>query len=85
MLDVLAQHCREVAGPGDQEMVEALAAQGADEAFGDRVGSRRSDRCPEHLGVDGGEDGVERGGELWNVPDFIDTGLGCQVGEFPES
>jgi hypothetical protein len=21
----------------------------------------------------------------WNVPDFIDTGLGCQVGEFPES
>jgi monooxygenase len=23
--------------------------------------------------------------EVWNVPDFIDTGLGCQVGEFPES
>ena len=22
---------------------------------------------------------------LWSVPDFIDTGLGCQVGEFPES
>jgi hypothetical protein len=64
MLDVLAQHCREVAGPGDQEMVEALPAQGADEAFGDRVGSRRSDRCPEHLGIDGGVDGVERGGEL---------------------
>jgi hypothetical protein len=21
----------------------------------------------------------------WNVPDFIDTGLGCQVGEFSES
>ena len=21
----------------------------------------------------------------WNVPDFIDTGLGCQFGEFPES
>jgi transposase len=21
----------------------------------------------------------------WSVPDFIDTGLGCQVGEFPES
>jgi hypothetical protein len=22
---------------------------------------------------------------LWSVPDFIDTDLGCQVGEFPES
>jgi hypothetical protein len=22
---------------------------------------------------------------FWSVPDFIDTGLGCQVGEFPES
>jgi hypothetical protein len=22
---------------------------------------------------------------LWSVPDFIDNGLGCQVGEFPES
>jgi len=22
---------------------------------------------------------------IWNVPDFIDTGLGCQFGEFPES
>jgi hypothetical protein len=21
----------------------------------------------------------------WSVPDSIDTGLGCQVGEFPES
>ena len=23
--------------------------------------------------------------QVWNVPDFIDTGLGCQFGEFPES
>jgi hypothetical protein len=23
--------------------------------------------------------------EVWSVPDFIDTGLGCQIGEFPES
>jgi site-specific recombinase XerD len=22
---------------------------------------------------------------IWSVPDFIDNGLGCQVGEFPES
>jgi hypothetical protein len=27
---------------------------------------------------------IGRGG-IWNVPDFIDTGLGCQFGEFPES
>lgn len=22
--------------------------------------------------------------EIWSVPDFIDTELGCQIGEFPE-
>ena len=42
VLDVLAQHRREVARSGDQEMVEAFTAQGADEAFRDRVRSR----CP---------------------------------------
>ena len=26
-----------------------------------------------------------RSGKPWSVPDFIDTDLGCQVGEFPES
>jgi hypothetical protein len=40
MLDVLAQHHREVARSGDQEMIEAFTAQGADEAFRDRVRSR---------------------------------------------
>ena len=38
--DVLLQHYREVAWPGDQEVVEAFAAQGADPAFGDGIGSR---------------------------------------------
>jgi hypothetical protein len=33
MLDVLAQHDVEVAGAGDQEVVEAFPTQGADEAF----------------------------------------------------
>jgi hypothetical protein len=37
VLDILAQHCSEVAGPGDQEVVEAFAAQGADPAFHDGV------------------------------------------------
>ena len=35
VLEVLVQHRREVALSGDQEVVEAFAAQGADEAFGD--------------------------------------------------
>jgi len=42
MLEVLLQHYCEVARSGDQEVVEAFAAHGADEAFGDGVGSR----CP---------------------------------------
>src|SRR3954467_12858517 len=38
LLEILAQHCCEVAWSGDQEVVEAFPSQGADEAFGDRVG-----------------------------------------------
>src|SRR4051794_35874351 len=37
VLDELAQQEAEVASTGDQEVVEAFAAQGADEAFGDGV------------------------------------------------
>ena len=37
MLHILAQHDVEVAGSGDEEVVEAFPAQGADEAFRDRV------------------------------------------------
>ena len=48
----------------DQDAVEEFAADGADEAFGDRVGPRRAHRCPDDLDVDGGEDGVEGRGEL---------------------
>ena len=48
----------------DQEAVEEFAAEGADEAFGDRV----RPRCPhwrlDDPDVDRGEDGVEGGGEL---------------------
>ena len=62
MLDVLAQHCREVAEPGDQEMVEHSA----------RVPMKRSaialargapGRCTSTY-IDGGVSGVERDGEL---------------------
>jgi hypothetical protein len=39
VLGVLLQHYCEVARSGDQQVVEAFAAKGADEAFGDRVRS----------------------------------------------
>jgi hypothetical protein len=37
VLHVFLQHSCEVAGSGDQQVVEAFAVQRADEAFGDRV------------------------------------------------
>ena len=39
-------------------------ADGANEAFGDCVRPRRPHQCPYDVDVDGGEDGVEAGGEL---------------------
>src|SRR4051794_21855625 len=44
-------HCCEVAGPGDQEVVEAFPAQRADEALGGRVRPRRLDRCADDSDV----------------------------------
>ena len=61
---ILAQDDVEVAWSGDQEVVEAFPAQGADEAFGDRVRPRCPDRGADDPDVGAGEDGVERGGEL---------------------
>src|SRR5919107_156145 len=62
--EVVLQHYREVARSGDQEVVEALAAQGADSALGDRVGSRCPDRGADDVDVGAGEQRVEGGGEL---------------------
>ena len=54
----------------DQDTVEEFTADAADEAFGNRVGPRRPDRCRDDADVDGGEYGVERRGELGvAVPD----------------
>ena len=64
MLHVLAQYDVEVAWSGDQQVVEAFAAQRADEALGDRVCARCSDGCADDADVGAGEDGVEGGGEL---------------------
>ncbi len=48
----------------DHKTVEEFATDGADEAFGDRVRSRRPHRRPYDSDVDGCEHGVEAGGEL---------------------
>ena len=64
MLHVLAQHDVEVAWSGDQEVVEAFAAQRADEAFRDRVRPWCPYRGADDPDVGTGEDRVERGGEL---------------------
>jgi hypothetical protein len=37
VLGVFLQHCRKVARPDDQKVIEAFAAQGADPAFLNRV------------------------------------------------
>ena len=62
VLDVLLQHDRQVAWSGDQQVVEAFAAQRADEALGDRV----RPRCPDWGADDAdvGEHGVDGVGEL---------------------
>jgi hypothetical protein len=64
VLDELLQHLLGVAGSGDQELVEAFAAQGADEAFGDRIRTRCPDGAAEDADVGADEHGVEGGGEL---------------------
>ena len=49
---------------GDQEVVGTFSAQGADEAFRDRVRSGRSDRGADDPDIGTNEDCVERGGEF---------------------
>ena len=48
----------------DQDTVEELAPDRADESLGDRVGPRRSHRRLDDSNVNCREDGVEGGGEL---------------------
>ena len=63
MLGKLLQHQREVAGPDDQNVIEAFAAQGADPALYDRVRLRRSDWCADGPDVGAGKHRVEGGSE----------------------
>ena len=61
---VLAQHGCGVSLVDDQEAIEEFALDAADEAFGDRIGTRCAHGCPDDADVDCGEDGVEGSGEL---------------------
>ncbi|HXZ73150.1 MAG TPA: hypothetical protein VEH31_20055 [Streptosporangiaceae bacterium] len=64
MIDVLAKDQPQVLFASDQHPVQALAAGTGYPALRDRVRTRRLDRSPDHPHADGGEDRVERRGEL---------------------
>lgn len=64
MSDVDTQHAFEVSAVHDQEPVEAFAAHGSDEAFSDRVRSRRSHRRLDDADAFASEDGVKIPAEL---------------------
>src|SRR5436190_1249207 len=59
MINEGAQYALKVTAVDEQEPVEALSASGADEAFRDRVGLRRTDRCLDDLDALACEDGVD--------------------------
>ena len=70
MVLVLAKHGCGMPLVGDEDAVEELASDAADEAFGDGVGPRCPHWCLDDADVDGGDHGVEGGGELGvAVPD----------------
>jgi hypothetical protein len=62
--NVFCEHYSQAAFAVDEQVVGALAAQGADPAFADRVGPWRLDRSLDDLDVIGLEDGIEAGGVL---------------------
>jgi hypothetical protein len=61
---VLGQHVFEVAAVDDQYPVEQFAVDGADPAFGDRVGPGCPHRGAQDADGVAGEHGIEDGGEL---------------------
>ena len=68
--DEFAEHRFDMGTKEDQHPVETLAADGADEPFGERVRTRRSNGRPDGPDAVGPEYLVETGGELGvPVPD----------------
>jgi hypothetical protein len=64
VIDVFAQDALELAAADDEQPVEALLAQGADEALSVRVGVRGPERSPDDLNALRPEDFVKRCAEL---------------------
>jgi hypothetical protein len=65
---VVCQHLSGVVLAQDQDVVEGLAADGTDHAFAVRVPAWCPGRAEQHLGVLGGEDGVEGVGVFADPP-----------------
>jgi hypothetical protein len=76
MVDVDAEHLLELSPADDQDPVEAVAADGADPALGERVCLRRPEWCADDLDALASEDLVEGAAEL-AVPimDQVRTGV----------
>jgi hypothetical protein len=64
VIDVAVQDANKVLAADDQEVVQALSADGRDPAFGDGVGVGRPNRRAGDLGTGRAPDIVERSGEL---------------------
>ena len=64
VVDVNAQDVFELSAACDQKPVEAVAADGADPALGERVRVRRPERCADDLDALASEDVVEGAAEL---------------------
>ena len=64
MVDVDAEHLLELSPADDQDPVEAVAADGADPAPGERICLRRPKRCANDLDAVASEDLVEDTAEL---------------------
>jgi hypothetical protein len=62
--DVAVEDAKEGAAAGDQEMVQAFPAHGANPALGNGVGVRGLDRCADDLGADRAPEVIEGPGEL---------------------
>jgi hypothetical protein len=64
VLDIVMEAAKPLPSAGDQEMVQALPAHGANPALGDGVDVGRLDGCGDDLGTGRAPDGIEGPGEL---------------------
>jgi hypothetical protein len=81
VVDVDAQNALELSAACDQEPVEAVAADGADPAFGERVCLRRAKRGADDLHALAAEDHVEVAAELAVAVVDQETGRCRSLGE----